>query len=52
MRDKGGSMAEKKDGQLHSESGIPIKNIYTPEDLKDIDYDRGLGLPGHPPFTS
>ncbi len=44
-------MAKKKDGQLHSESGIPIKDIYTPEDLKDIDYDRDLGLSGHPPFT-
>ncbi|RLC97387.1 MAG: methylmalonyl-CoA mutase [Chloroflexi bacterium] len=40
------------DGQhVCSASGIPIKNIYTPEDTKDIDYDRDLGLAGQPPFT-
>ncbi|MCX6000018.1 MAG: methylmalonyl-CoA mutase family protein [Chloroflexi bacterium] len=38
-------------GQPISASGIPIREIYTPEDLKDFDYDRDLGLPGQPPFT-
>jgi len=37
--------------QAFSASGIPIKDIYTPEDVKDMDYDRDLGLPGNPPFT-
>jgi methylmalonyl-CoA mutase, N-terminal domain len=37
--------------QLVSASGIPVKDIYTPEDLRDLDYDRDLGLPGRPPFT-
>ncbi len=37
--------------QLLSASGIPIKEIYTPDDVKDIDYDKDLGLPGQPPFT-
>jgi methylmalonyl-CoA mutase N-terminal domain/subunit len=43
-------MGDTKD-QLVSASGIPVKDIYTPEDLRDLDYDRDLGLPGRPPFT-
>ncbi|MFC1999419.1 methylmalonyl-CoA mutase family protein [Chloroflexota bacterium] len=34
-----------------SASGIPIKDIYTPEDVKDIDYEKDIGYPGKPPFT-
>ncbi len=44
-------MAEKTDGQIHSASGIPIKDVYTPQDVSNIDYDRDLGQPGQPPFT-
>ena len=32
-------------------SGIPIKRLYTPEDIKDLDYSKDLGFPGEPPFT-
>jgi methylmalonyl-CoA mutase N-terminal domain/subunit len=32
-------------------SGIPIKDIYTPEDVKDIVFERDIGTPGEPPFT-
>ncbi|MCD6445203.1 methylmalonyl-CoA mutase family protein [Candidatus Bathyarchaeota archaeon] len=32
-------------------SGIPIKRVYTPEDIKDMDYMRDLGFPGEYPFT-
>jgi len=32
-------------------SGIPIKRLYTPEDVKDLDYSKDLGFPGEPPFT-
>lgn len=32
-------------------SGIPIKRLYTPEDVKNIDFDRDVGQPGRPPFT-
>jgi methylmalonyl-CoA mutase (EC 5.4.99.2) len=31
--------------------GLPIKEVYTQEDLKDFDPERDLGLPGNPPFT-
>ncbi len=34
-----------------SGSGIPIKRVYTGEDMADIDPDRHIGQPGEPPFT-
>lgn len=32
-------------------SGIPIKRLYTPLDVEDIDYQRDLSFPGTYPFT-
>ena len=32
-------------------SGTPVKLLYTPVDVKGLDYDRDLGFPGEPPFT-
>ncbi|VUT25069.1 MAG: methylmalonyl-CoA mutase [Candidatus Methanolliviera sp. GoM_oil] len=32
-------------------SGIPIKRIYTPEDVADLDYNRDLGPSGEDPYT-
>src|SRR5213596_737956 len=32
-------------------SGIPIKALYTPEDLAGMDIERDLGFPGEPPYT-
>jgi methylmalonyl-CoA mutase N-terminal domain/subunit len=32
-------------------SGIPVKRLYTPEDIADINYSKDLGFPGGPPFT-
>ena len=32
-----------------SGSDIPIKRVYTPEDIADISYDKAIGLPGEPP---
>ncbi len=32
-------------------SGIPIKIVYVPADIKDLDYEQDLGMPGHFPFT-
>ncbi|RJR50754.1 MAG: methylmalonyl-CoA mutase [Desulfobacteraceae bacterium] len=32
-------------------SGIPIKRLYTPADLEDMDYLEDLGFPGSFPFT-
>jgi methylmalonyl-CoA mutase N-terminal domain/subunit len=32
-------------------SGIEIKDLYTPEDIKNLDYLRDLGFPGEYPYT-
>ena len=32
-------------------SDLEIKDLYTPEDTKDIDYSRDIGFPGVYPFT-
>jgi len=32
-------------------SGISVKRLYTPLDLKGFDYLRSLGFPGRPPYT-
>ena len=32
-------------------SGAPVKPLYTPEDVGDLDYLRDLGFPGDYPFT-
>ena len=32
-------------------SGIPLKRIYTPEDIKDIDYFEDIAFPGEFPYT-
>jgi methylmalonyl-CoA mutase N-terminal domain/subunit len=34
-----------------SDSGIPIKEVYTPEDIGSLDYPADLGIPGDFPFT-
>ena len=32
-------------------SGIPIERIYTPEHVKDLDYETDIGFPGSYPYT-
>ncbi|HLH29846.1 MAG TPA: methylmalonyl-CoA mutase family protein, partial [Terriglobia bacterium] len=32
-------------------SGVPIDRLYTPDDVRDLDYPRDLGDPGEPPYT-
>ncbi|MDH5186150.1 MAG: methylmalonyl-CoA mutase family protein [candidate division WOR-3 bacterium] len=32
-------------------SGAPVEIVYTPDDIKDLDYLQDLGLPGEYPFT-
>ncbi len=34
-----------------TQSGMPIKRLYTPEDSAGLDYERDLGLPGEYPYT-
>lgn len=35
----------------YTSSGIPIKAVYTPEDIRDVDFATHLGNPGGYPFT-
>ena len=37
--------------EFYTISGIPVKRVYTLEDIKDLDYMRDLGFPGEYPFT-
>jgi methylmalonyl-CoA mutase N-terminal domain/subunit len=38
-------------GEFRNHSGTLIKRVYTPEDVKSLDYTRDLGFPGEYPFT-
>ena len=37
--------------EFTTESGIPVKRIYTPLDVQDLDYVRDLGFPGEYPYV-
>ena len=39
------------DGKYFTPSGIPIKLIYSPADIKDIRYSEDVGFSGQPPFV-
>ncbi len=41
---------ERKD-RFITVSNYPIRRLYTPHDIKDLDYERDLGSPGEFPFT-
>jgi len=43
--------ATQRDALFETISGVPVKDLYTPCDVEDLDYDRDLGLPGEFPFT-
>ena len=39
------------DGKYFTASGIPVKLIYSPADMKDIRYTEDIGFSGQPPFV-
>ena len=43
--------ANLRDAKFITASGEPVEMLATPESIKDLDYDRDLGLPGQYPFT-
>ncbi|TML01132.1 MAG: hypothetical protein E6G40_04025, partial [Actinobacteria bacterium] len=43
--------AGERDADFQTLSGEPLEPLYTPEDVKDLEYDRDLGYPGHYPMT-
>jgi len=38
-------------GDFYTSSDIPVKRLYTPADIANVDYFRDLGFPGEYPFT-
>lgn len=42
---------EDREPAYTTDAGIPVKDLYTPLDIKDHDYLRDVGFPGQPPFT-
>ncbi len=48
------SKSREKDDDLRKvvlESGIEVKPVYSPEDVKEMDFDEKIGDPGEYPFT-
>ena len=37
--------------QVTTDAGIPVKLLYTPEDVKNVDYLNEIGFPGEPPYS-
>ena len=42
---------KERDSKFTTISGIPVKALYTHDDLETFDYDRDLGYPGEFPFV-
>ena len=42
---------ETRSNDLTTSSGIPLKSVYTPEDLASWNYSTDLGMPGEFPYT-
>ena len=40
-----------RSGPFTTVSGVPIKQLYTPEEIRELSYEKDLGDPGHPPYT-
>ncbi|MBA7527497.1 Methylmalonyl-CoA mutase [subsurface metagenome] len=49
--EKKSKTCKKRDQEFTTVSGLPIKTLYTHEDLKGFDYDRDLSYPGEFPYT-
>src|SRR5881409_384611 len=43
--------AGERDADFETLSGEPLEPLYTPDHIRDLDYDRDLGYPGHFPMT-
>ena len=39
------------EGSFFTHSGIPVKLLFTPADVKDMSHARDLGFPGQAPFV-
>jgi methylmalonyl-CoA mutase N-terminal domain/subunit len=48
---KGGRQKTERKKRFSTVSDLEIKAIYTPEDIKDLDFSKDIGYPGIFPFT-
>ncbi|HEY9754371.1 MAG TPA: methylmalonyl-CoA mutase family protein [Oculatellaceae cyanobacterium] len=48
---KPSAKTEKTEKTIETISGLPLKAVYTAEDIKDLNYERDLGEPGEFPYT-
>ena len=46
-----GKPPEPQEEPRYTSGGIPIKGVYTPQDIEDLDYTKHIGNPGEYPFT-
>jgi methylmalonyl-CoA mutase N-terminal domain/subunit len=42
---------KERDHTFTTVSGMPVKSLYTPDDITDLDYTRDIGYPGEFPYT-
>ncbi|UCE55432.1 MAG: methylmalonyl-CoA mutase [Desulfobacterales bacterium] len=50
-QDKSSFAKKKRQHALHTLSGIPIKSLYTPADVSDLNYIQDIGFPGEEPYV-
>ena len=43
--------SSKPEKTIETISGLPLKAVYTADDIKDLDYNRDLAEPGQFPYT-
>jgi methylmalonyl-CoA mutase N-terminal domain/subunit len=43
--------SKENEQEYYSDSGIPTKLLYTPDDIKDLDYLKDIGLSGEAPYV-
>ena len=48
---KAAARMPERSANITTQSGMPIKRLYTPEDAAQLDYERDLGFPGEYPFV-
>ncbi|MBI2875707.1 MAG: methylmalonyl-CoA mutase [Candidatus Tectomicrobia bacterium] len=48
---KAAAKAPTRKEQFTTPSGIPIKEIFTPEDIAHLDFEKDIGYPGEHPYT-
>src|SRR4030042_3122949 len=49
--EKGGRQKTERKKKFSAVSDLEIKAVYTPEDIKDLDFAKDIGYPGIFPFT-